>query len=278
MSRLIKPDGITVGMGILSWKAPKTLSKTLETYADGDLFSLFGTQRILFQEMSEQDREVADAFGLAAEGTAANTGIFGGVKALLKAIECDYVLLLENDCPLIESYGESARQLSAALFDADEFGVPVFRFRSLRHPGQDFATLGKFRRYFDDKVRPESAPGAWLPRMRRMSRPGKARRLQGIAAYATAEPERVFPAVFRRTDRGNLLTASPYLNWTNQSILVRRDWMLDTILPYVEANPSSRRVNGFSDIEKELNRPWWRNQKISVGLAPGLFTHERVDR
>ncbi|RRQ20236.1 hypothetical protein D5687_10390 [Guyparkeria sp. SCN-R1] len=275
---LIKPEGITVGMGILSWKAPKTLSKTLETYADGDLFSLFDKRRILFQEMSEQDREVADAFGLAAEGTAANTGIFGGVKALLEGLECDYVLLLENDCPLIESHDESARQLSAALFDAEEFGIPVFRFRSLRQPGQDFATLEKFRRYFDDKVRPDSAPGAWLPRMRRALRPGKARRLQGIAAYATAEPERVFPAVFRRTDRGSLVTASPYLNWTNQSILVRRDWMLDKMLPYVEANPSSRRVNGFSDIEKELNRPWWRHQQIPVGLVPGLFTHERVDR
>ncbi|WP_322521290.1 hypothetical protein SR882_11140 [Guyparkeria halophila] len=272
------PQGITVGLGVLSWKAPRTLSQTLATYADGDLFSLFDDCRILFQEISDQDREVAEAFGLPASGTASNIGIFGGVRALVEEVECDYVLLLENDCPLIEPHDEAARQLSTALHDAEELGIPVFRFRSLASPGQDFATLGKFCRYFGDRVPSGSADGAWGSRIRRWVRPRKARRLQGIAAYAMPYPERAFPGVFRRTKRGNLVTASPYLNWTNQSILVRRDWMLNVILPYVEAHPSSRLVNGFSDIEKELNRPWWRKQRFPVGLPPGLFTHERVDR
>lgn len=278
MGALNGPQGITIGLGVLSWKAPRTLSQTLATYADGDLFSLFDDARILFQEISDQDRDVAEVFGVSASGTTNNIGIFGGVKALLEEIDCDYVLLLENDCPLIESHAEAVRQLSAALHDAEEFGIPVFRFRSLAAPGQDFATLGKFRRYFDDRLPSVTARAAWLARIRRWVRSRKAQRLQGIAAYALPDPERAFPNVFRRTERGNLVTASPYLNWTNQSILVRRDWMLNVILPYVAAHPSSRLVNGFSDIEKELNRPWWRKQRFPVGLAPGLFTHERVDR
>ncbi len=278
MSGLDKPRGVTVGLGVLSWKAPRTLAKTLQTYQEGGLLSLFDEQRILFQEVSADDRRVARHYGLESQGTERNIGIFGGVKTLLENIECDYVLLLENDCPLIEPRDEAIRQLSAALADAEELAVPVFRFRSLAHPGQDFATLSKFRRYFGDLVDAGGSGPSLMPRLRRLARPAKARRLKGIAAYATAHPEAVFPGVFQRTARGNLITSSPYINWTNQSVLVHRQWMLETILPYVEANPSSRLVNGFSDIEKELNRPWWRQQKFPIGLVPGLFTHERVDR
>jgi len=54
--------------------------------------------------------------------------------------------------------------------------------------------------------------------------------------------------------------------------------MLESLLPWVEAHPSRRPVQGFPDIEKELNGPWWRKQGFRVGLTPGLFTHQRLDR
>ena len=63
------------------------------------------------------------------------------------------------------------------------------------------------------------------------------------------------------------------ITWSNQSIMVRRDFFLDKILGYAEANPSRRTVNGFPDIEKELNSAYWRNSGWHVGADLGLFTH-----
>ena len=278
MSQLPVTQGRTVGMGLLSWKAHRTLENTLKTYAEERLFSLFDETRVLFQEASADDFRVADQYGLQADGTDSNIGIYAGVKRLLEGLSSDYVLLLENDCPLIESHAEARRQLSAALQDAVDRQVPVFRFRSLSHPGQGFATRRKFLRYYADRVGEGDEYGYWWPKVRRLLRPAKASRLKGIAAYASDRPEAVFPEAFERSDRGVLLTSSAFLNWTNQSVLVDRRWMLEEILPYVERHPSRRLVNGFSDIEKELNCGWWRQQRFPIGLVNGLFTHERIDR
>ena len=278
MSQLPMMQGRSVGMGLLSWKAHLTLENTLSTYAGERLFSLFDQTRVLFQEASPDDFRVAARHGLDVDSTPENIGIHGGVKRLLEGLDTDYVLLLENDCPLIESHAEASRQLSAAMRQVDERHVPLFRFRSLSHPGQGFATRRKFLRYYADRVGAGHGHDYWSSKVRRMLRPAKASRLKGIAAYASDRPESLFPEAFERTDHDVLLTSSAFLNWTNQSVLVDRRWMLDDILPFVERHPSRRLVNGFSDIEKELNCAWWRKQRFPIGLVAGLFTHERIDR
>lgn len=273
-----RPGGIRVGVGLLSWKAPLTLAATLESHVTLDLFSLFDDHLIFFQERSESDKEVAERFGLRHAGNAENTGIVGGVRALVEGLDCDYLLLLENDCPAVESREEIRRQLDAALSDMVSEQIPVFRFRSRREPGEGLASVGKFYRYYADRVQAPAGHSPLMSRLRRLLRPGKARRMRGASAYAQCRPDKVFPGVFARTPCDNLVVDSRYINWTNQSVLVARRWMRDVILPYVDEHPSNRLVNGFSDIEKELNGRWWREQRFPVGLAPGVFTHRRLDR
>mgnify|MGYP006278586357 CR=1 FL=1 len=273
-----RPEGVRVGVGLLSWKAPATLQATLESHLASGLFSLFDEHLIFFQERSESDIAVAERFGLRHAGNEANTGIVGGVRSLVEGMECDYLLLLENDCPMVESGEEACRQIDAALADMVNEDIPVFRFRSRRDPGEGLESVGKFYRYHADRV---PAPAGYSPsmsRLRRLFRPAKARRVIGASAYADCEPDRVFPDVFGRTVCDNLVVDSRYINWTNQSVLVDRRWMRDLVLPYVDAHPSNRLVNGFSDIEKELNSSWWREQGFRVGLVPGVFTHRRLDR
>jgi hypothetical protein len=139
--------------------------------------------------------------------------------------------------------------------------------RHVEKPGQKFAALGKHLRYH--------GPGP-LPALRRALRPGKARRLAGSAVYAEAAPEAHFPGLIERKPEGWLSVSAACLPWTNQSIVVRRDFYLETIVAQAEAHPSLRRVNGFPDIEKEWNAPRWRNSGWRIGVDKGLFTHERV--
>ncbi|MCA1790679.1 MAG: hypothetical protein LC667_12710 [Thioalkalivibrio sp.] len=274
----VRPEGVRVGLGLLSWKATATLQATLESHVSKGLFSLFDEHLVFFQERSDSDIEVAERFSLAHAGNRSNTGIVGGVRSLIERLECDYLLLLENDCPMVESIEETQRQLDAALCDMVSEDIPVFRFRSRIDPGEGLDSVGKFYRYHADRVAAPPGFSRLMSRLRRLIRPAKAKRMLGASAYAECDPDRVFPEVFARTVCDNLVTDSRYINWTNQSVLVNRRWMLDVILPYVDAHPSHRLVNGFSDIEKELNSSWWREQRFRVGLVPGVFTHRRLDR
>lgn len=277
----LKDGQATLGLGMLSWRAPKTVDHTLASYAERDFPSLFDHCRIFFQEITDADRAVAEKYGFDVAGNNSNRGIYGGVKALLENMSDDYVLFVENDCVLIENRDSAERQLTAAVRDIAAGRADVYRFRHLRRPGEDFATANKYLRYH------LPGPQSWIDRrrgfpfmpfIRRLLRPAKARRLAGIAAYVEPQPEALFPDVFTRTADDNLIVSSRHLTWTNQAILFRRRWLLDEILPWVAAHPSRRTVNGFPDIEKELNCRWWRQQNFHIGLTPGLFTHQRLDR
>jgi hypothetical protein len=251
----------------LSWGGLESLRASLDSYAREGLLSLFDEALLFLPEMTADGAAVANAYGLAYEGSRANLGILGGFKALASTMTSRLVLLLENDCPLIEPRGEAVRQLDLAARAVTSGEVVVFRMRHVAHPGQKFATLDKYRRLH--------GPGV-LPALRRGLRPGKARRLAGTAVYAEAAPEARFPDLIERTPEGWLSVSSACLPWTNQSVLVARDFYLGTIIAEAEAHPSRRLVNGFPDIEKEWNGPCWRMSGWRIGVDRGLFTHERM--
>jgi len=271
----------SIALGMLSWRAPATVDHTLASYARESIFELFDHVLLYCQEISDQDRNIAAKYGVACTGNDRNRGICGGVRALLESMDDDYVLMVENDCLLIESHDEVARQLHSAVRDMAAGRAQVFRMRHRRSPGEDFTTVEKYRRYHlptDGSQSPYSYLTRMGVRLRALLRPVKAERIKGIAAYVEEHPERRFPRVFQTTPEGNLIVDSAHMNWTNQSILVDRRWTLETLLPWVEAHPSRRTVQGFPDIEKELNGRWWRSQGFRIGLTPGLFTHQRLDR
>lgn len=272
--------GPRLGMAILSWKAPETVRHTVATYQQAPNFlAQFDQKTIYFQEQTAADLAVAAALGFAAAGNQANRGILGGFEAALRAVECEYVLMLENDCPLVVDDAHALEQIQRVLADMVARHINICRLRHQRHFGEDFWDVGKYRQYYRATYDDDSVRSRLVRLPRRLFRPFKASQMQGRAAYLEDAPERLFPRAWQRLPSGNLLSDSWYLNWTNQSILVKRDWCLNVLLPWVKAHPSSRRVNGFQDIEKELNCFWWRKQRWPILVAtPGIFTHKRLDR
>ncbi|MEM9233587.1 MAG: hypothetical protein AAGA69_05030 [Pseudomonadota bacterium] len=257
---------ITRGIGILSWRAHDGLDRILEGYRTAGLWDHFDEKMIWFQEETEADRALAARHGLPHGGTPDNQGILGGFKTLATAMSAEIVLLLENDLPLIEGAEEVARQIETATAMLTQGDAQVVRLRHRHHPGQKFDTLGKYQRYHGDGM---------MSFIRRTLRPGKARRLAGTALYAEDAPHDVFPDLISKHPAGGWLISAACLPWTNQSIMVRRDFLLNEIIVPAEQNPSPRRVNGFPDIEKEWNTPRWRRSGWTIGATDGLFTHER---
>ncbi|MEL6287647.1 MAG: hypothetical protein AAFQ35_02600 [Pseudomonadota bacterium] len=269
------PAEPTRGIGILSWRGYQSLRIMLERLVEVGVPELFDERVIFFPEIDDAGRAIADAYGFRAEGAPANLGIFGGFRALGEALSSDTVLLLENDLLVIEPEIEVDRQLTAA-FDVVESGAAKMVF--LRHtgkPGEDFATLDKYERFFP----PENA--SLLARLRglilRTFRRDKRARLVGTAPYASREPEKLFPREIERHEESGFWIISPQNKaWTNQSFVISRRFFLDELMAYVERADTSRRVNGFKNIEIELNSAWWREQPWKIAVAPGLFTHQRA--
>ena len=66
------------------------------------------------------------------------------------------------------------------------------------------------------------------------------------------------------------------MNWANLAILVDRDVYLETIIKKAEQTKLKKQINGFKNIEIELNNPWWRKNEFKILVAPGLFKHNRL--
>ena len=66
------------------------------------------------------------------------------------------------------------------------------------------------------------------------------------------------------------------MNWANLAILVDRDVYLQKIIKRAELTKSKKQINGFKNIEIELNNSWWLKNEFKILVAPGLFKHNRL--
>ena len=100
-----------LSIGLLSWRAHKTLRKTLDSYRASDLMGCADEFKVFFNEISEEDRALAAEYGVEAAGSPENLGIWGGMDGAAAALKGDYILLLQNDCPVVSSPEETRRWL-----------------------------------------------------------------------------------------------------------------------------------------------------------------------
>jgi hypothetical protein len=275
---------LPIGVAILSWKAPETIRNTLINYRDNDFFSLFEEVVICFQEISDEDIQLAKEMGIKYSGTEKNTGILGGFQFAYDSLSSEYVMILENDCLLSEDITCIRSRLSDALHHLQQGSAHLFRMRSRYRPGPPVRAASVYSKYYPivklarewaaaEKL--DSSPN-WLRRIRRLIRPFKARKWIGRSVYVEENPDRIHPSYIQRLGE-SFIVDSHVLPWTNQPTLVNRR-LLKELLDYAEAHPSSRTVNGFQDFEKNLNNNFWRRKHLKIGISKGFFTHKRLDR
>lgn len=287
MQKVETPPGITatgnpvlpgVGLGLLSWKSHVTLRTTLTALKKAGLLSCFEDCAIVFQECSRDDLDLAEEFGIRPVALAENTGIQFGMKHVAEALDTEFVLHVENDCLLTQTGEEAIRQFEVARSSLKAGDAHVYRFIC----GTDHRRTGDGPRKYARFHGGSSASGLPLDPLlrmgRRVLRPGKSRRMCGNAVYFDEHPEERFPQYIERLGTDHFVVDSAAINWINRSIMYPRSWFLDAIIPYAEANPCSRLTNGTSNLEREMNCDWWRDQHFKVGILPGVFAHNRLDR
>jgi len=273
-----------VGVSVLSWRAHKTLNASLENYKANGMLSLFEDICLTFSEVSPDDIATAEKFNLRYKGYADNQGIQAGMIRAAQNFDTEYILFLENDCPVVENSDEIKKQITEALTLLDAGKIDIMFLRHRFKPGERFASVRKYTQYFDPQ---EIAAGfelhhdisrdpKWLKALRRLFYPTKKTRMTGRSVYIEEHPEQRFPAHIKK--EGDIFIVDSFvLPWTNQSILLKKRFF-EKMINFVEAHPKKRSPNAFPDLEVPLNVRWWRQQHFKLGIARGLFTHARLDR
>lgn len=273
----------TIGVGILSWKSHKTLEKSLLSYEKNNFKDFFDESKIIFQEISSDDISLAQKYGYDYVGTSTNKGIQAGHKLIYENLLTDYILILENDNPLVESVIICEERLKQAIKYLENKEVDIVRLRHRWNFGEGFS-LEKYlsfysinelnEKYSYKEINEEKFD--FIKKIKRFFRPDKAQRVAGYSLYFEKNPHKVFPEFIKKIEDDFFSVSSNIMPWTNQSVLISRK-LYGELLDFAYNNPSSRTSNGFQDLEKPLNCKWWRNQNFRIGVSEGIFTHNRFD-
>ena len=276
-----KPLCPLVSVGVLSFRAPQTISRALAMHRESGLIDCAGEFFVHFNAITSEDKIIAEEAGVRYCGTADNGGIYGGFRAIAERAQNPYVLILEND--VVPLPGAAVREcLDLCISDMIAHGIKCFSLRSRQEPGEG-RPYAKYIKTFglSDPVSPSLTAKKPAPfsKTRMFLEHGSIDKFRAASLYCEREPEKVQPKAVRKLPSGNYLTCSSYRSWTNQAVLVERQYFFDVICRRVDEHPDPRLVNGHQDIERALNRRWWRRRRDPMGHAgEGVFTHRRLDR
>ena len=258
---------LPLSIGILSWKGYNSLRNSLLSYKENGLNNLTDQKYICLPEYTQKGIELSKEFGYRPILFKKNIGILNGFKELAKKMPEGPLLLLENDLPLIEDKKETFNQLSQSIKLLYKNKVSQIRLRSIKEPGEPFHGIEKYNRYWEEN---------FFSKFRRTFRPLKAKKLIGTSVYVEDKPHLKHPKYVFHLSKGFYSLSTKVINWSNLAILVDRNFFLNVIIKEAENTERKNNVNGFKNIEIELNKTWWRKQNWKIIISPGLFTHVRL--
>jgi hypothetical protein len=243
-------EKLPLSIGILAWKSGQTLVDTLTSYYYGGLFDLSDDIKLFFQEFSENDKAIANHFGIDYIPSNTNIGIGNAFIALAESAKYENFLILEHDWKLIESSNITYKRLENGVKLLDR-GIKTIRLRHRTNPGfphfSEKYTQINFD-YFDPEIQTQSS-----------------HLLDSIHWYSN--PEIQFPEKIKKLEfleEPYYIADSEVANWTNNPGLFKTQFFIDTLKPFTGEG---------IDLEGKISY-WWARQNYEVAHGEGLFKHE----
>ena len=237
-------EKLPISIGILSWKSGQTLVNTLQTYFDREFLHQVNDVCILFQDASEQDKQIADHFGIPYIAKETNIGIGQAFIELTQQAKTDNVLILEHDWKLIENKETTIERIKSGI-DLLDSGYDCIRYRHRKQPGNphfSFKYQGRELDYYDKEIEATS------PHL--------------LDSVHWCEPDVKFPEHIQKEGE-YFTTTSRWGNWTNNPCLYKKDFYLETVKPF---------AGGGIALEGNISK-WWAQQTYKVAHGSGLFMH-----
>lgn len=239
-------DKLPISIGILGWNSGQVLVNTLKTYFDSGLVQTVHDTTILFQAFSEEDKQIADHFGLSYIPKDTNIGIGSAFIELTENAETDTILLLEHDWKILNNDTDNVyNQLSRGRQLLNN-GYHSIRYRHRENPGHphfSFRHKGNELNYYDKEIEATS------PHL--------------LDSLHWLDPSKEFPDKIQKQDEF-FTTTSKWGNWTNNPCMFKKDFYLKTVEPFVGSG---------IDLEGNISK-WWNRQDFRVAHhSVGLFSH-----
>lgn len=268
---------LPISVGILSFKAYKTIDTTLTQYAD--FLDHFDEAQLFFQTFCQKDKDIAEKHNIRYIYRNDNIGIQNGIKWIIENLKSGYILYLENDFHLLYDVDYCVDTIEKSLKLIQDGKIDMMRLRSRFVAGEPFQDIVKYTKMFvPQHIHPDFKDFDKIQKtncLLRYLRPFKARKISTRSLYIEEYPEQICNKI-EKADWYYKVDSS-VLNWTNNPTLISKELFLK-LLKYADEHPSSRTVYGFQDLEKPLNCHWWRKQHFKIGVCDGIFTHCRLDR
>lgn len=237
-------EKLPISVGILSWNSGQTLVNTLQTYFEHEFLHQVNDVCILFQEVSEQDKQIAEHFGIPYIALDSNIGIGQAFIQLTEQAKTDNVLVLEHDWKLIENKETTIDRLKSGIELLDD-GFHAVRYRHRKSPGHPHFSLqyqGRELDYYDKEIECTS------PHL--------------LDSVHWCNPAEKFPEHIQQQGE-YFTTTSRWGNWTNNPTLYKKEFYLQTVTPFTG--------DGIA-LEGNISK-WWAQQSYKVAHGEGLFKH-----
>jgi hypothetical protein len=238
-------EKLPISIGILSWHSGQVLVDTLTTYHENGLFDMANDVTILFQEVTEQDIQIATHFKLDFIGLQNNIGIGKAFLRLTENAQTDNVLVLEHDWNLIENSETTYERLQDGIYLLHECPLNAIRYRHRAQPGNphfSFRHRGSELTYYDDEI------GCTSPHL--------------LDSLHWLDPSVEFPDKIKKLGQ-HFITTSRWGNWTNNPTMYKKDFYLKTVRQFAG--------DGIA-LEGNISK-WWAQQEFGVAHGEGLFKH-----
>jgi hypothetical protein len=242
-------EKLPISIGILSWKSHINLENTLKSYQKLGLLDIISDIKILFQEVCDEDKQIANYFNIKYIGLSNNIGIGQGFLKLAENAEHENILLLENDWILIENQTNTILRLNNGIKLLNN-NIDVIRYRHRAYPGHPLFT---FNAYKDNELNHyDSEIDAISPHLL-------------DCVHWILDPDQKFPDKIAKFN-DYFITTSKWANWTNNPCMYKTSFYLKHIPNFAG--------NGI-DLEGNIGK-WWNRQNFYVTQGAGLFTHKDI--
>ena len=238
-------EKLPISIGILAWNSGQTLVNTLHSYFEREFLHQINDVCILFQEASEQDKQIAEHFGIPYIALDSNIGIGQGFIQLTEQAKTDNVLVLEHDWKLIEDKETTRVRLKSGVDMLDK-GYSCIRYRHRANPGHphfSFQYQGRELDYYDKELEATS------PHL--------------LDSVHWCDPAKKFGDKIQK-DGEYFVSTSRWGNWTNNPCLYKKDFYLETVKQFAG--------EGIA-LEGNISK-WWAQQTYKVAHGEGLFSHK----
>lgn len=233
-------------LAMLSWRQPRTLKHSLESYKRQGLLDMAREKLIFFNECTREDRRIAEKYGFRVLQAKRNIGIAIPFQELIRAASGRYFLFLENDFMLVEDSSTCETELKAAMTVLEE-GIACVRLRHQHHYGD---------------------PNYWLLKV--WDGRNSIQQASLNATYLFNEPDLEYNEIERIEQQGRtfFVADSSIANFTNNPCLYRTDFLREHFLPCT--------FTEFDNLETNIE-PWWQQARLRIAQGRGLFKHHPLE-